>query len=308
MKVIFLDIDGVLNASAYEASLPKKKEKYLDEVGPDFYSPAVSNLQEIIRQTGGKIVIISRWRLRGLEEMQTMWASLHLPGEIIGVTPNLLHEAKNLSNQRGEELRQWVIQYGRDISSFVILDDQNDYYPRQLRHLVRPCHEWGLTESDVQQALEITREPTDFCERHDVWADALSLTPYGGLFEQESYVLITQDNFEDYKDIDIVAVSTGGILPALIVDAQGNVYLRQPYCSLPFSNLPNGECRERKKIGRHHWTICPGWVELSTGLGTGVILREDFIERFDAADRSTIPPELGYSWLDILLSIIDSNI
>ena len=63
MKVIFLDIDGVLNVISQGH----------DEYGSLFHKHFEDNLRYIIEQTGAKIVISSTWRMSGLSEMQRMW-------------------------------------------------------------------------------------------------------------------------------------------------------------------------------------------------------------------------------------------
>lgn len=78
MKVIFLDIDGVLNV------IPQGR----DEFGSKFHSHFENNLKHIIDNTGAKIVISSTWRMDGLEKMQAMWKARGLAGEVIDVTPD----------------------------------------------------------------------------------------------------------------------------------------------------------------------------------------------------------------------------
>ena len=70
MKIIFLDIDGVLNVYCESR----------DEYGCCFHSHLVENLRILIEQTGAKIVIISTWRFSGLEIIKEMWEKRNLPG------------------------------------------------------------------------------------------------------------------------------------------------------------------------------------------------------------------------------------
>ena len=73
IKVIFLDIDGVLNV------IPPD----YDEYGGIFHKHFEDNLRWIIEETGAKIVISSTWRFSGLKRMQDMWEFRSLAGEII---------------------------------------------------------------------------------------------------------------------------------------------------------------------------------------------------------------------------------
>jgi len=61
-KIIFLDIDGVLNVCSMER----------DEYGSLFHKHFEDNLRWIIDQTDAKIVISSTWRFSGLEIMKEM--------------------------------------------------------------------------------------------------------------------------------------------------------------------------------------------------------------------------------------------
>ena len=70
MKVIFLDIDGVLNCQ--QAYINGSCE-YVD--GPGFkyqkcYPPSKELLNKLIEETGAKVVISSSWRKDGLHTMQ----------------------------------------------------------------------------------------------------------------------------------------------------------------------------------------------------------------------------------------------
>ena len=73
-KVIFLDIDGVLNTER------KAKEVYdnnnldsHDEFGRLFDENALYWLNKIIDETGAEIVISSSWRNDGLGTLRKMW-------------------------------------------------------------------------------------------------------------------------------------------------------------------------------------------------------------------------------------------
>ena len=70
-KIIFLDIDGVLNVIGQGH----------DEFGQIFHKHFEDNLRWVIDKTGAKIVISSSWRGSGLNEMQRMWNVRDLPGE-----------------------------------------------------------------------------------------------------------------------------------------------------------------------------------------------------------------------------------
>ena len=178
MKVIFLDIDGVLNV------IPQGH----DEHGGIFHAHFIDNLKKIIDQTGAKIVISSSWRSAGLSGMQKMWADRKLPGEVIAITPygNSTFQYLDRSSEkikdsapRGSEIKKWLddVHYNKTnfdtIESYVILDDDCDFLIDQINNFVQcsenedhvDCIEFsngsGLTKICTDKAIDIlmNREP-----------------------------------------------------------------------------------------------------------------------------------------------------
>ena len=153
MKVIFLDIDGVLNL--YYGGR--------DEYGAIFHPHLVDNLRLLIEKTGAKIVISSTWRFSGLTIMKEMWEKRELPGEVIGITPNfMVHYKTTLC--RGKEIDAYL-EKNKDIERYVILDDDSDMEPHQMDNFVMTSgnrdHEdcvdigYGLTRICTERAIKI---------------------------------------------------------------------------------------------------------------------------------------------------------
>lgn len=121
MKVIFLDIDGVLQVLA----------DYRDEYGDLFRPHFVNNLAKIIEATEAKIVTSSAWRKSGLNVMKEMWKDRSLPGEVIGITPIFT------MGDRGCEIRSWMkkvfpTHYPNDvIERYIIIDDMDEVLEEQ---------------------------------------------------------------------------------------------------------------------------------------------------------------------------------
>ena len=61
MKIIFLDLDGVLNTWQYSSYLVNSGIEEFDENGSLFDPEAIKNLQYIIDSTHAHIVISSTW-------------------------------------------------------------------------------------------------------------------------------------------------------------------------------------------------------------------------------------------------------
>lgn len=181
MKIIFLDIDGVLNVISQGH----------DEYGSIFHSHFVDNLKYIIDQTGAKIVISSSWRKSGLKAMQEMWKHRNLPGEIIDVTPSLYLQKggciqfwndklsqrptpkiHGYSIPRGCEIEYWLNNERFKIDDggrYVILDDDVDMLLSQKDKFVQCSgnedHEdcvdigYGLTKKCAEKAITILNKP-----------------------------------------------------------------------------------------------------------------------------------------------------
>ena len=158
MKVVFLDIDGVLNVMCREH----------DIFGAVFHQHLVDNLARVIKETDAKIIISSSWRHGGLQRMKDMWEFRNLPGEVIGITPDLWCEIEGEDFyeklQRGHEI-QSILDRMTEITSYVIFDDDNDMLSSQQGNFVScsgninhpDCIDigYGLTNECANKAIRI---------------------------------------------------------------------------------------------------------------------------------------------------------
>lgn len=146
LRIIFLDIDGVLNhelfyRDRYEGKNDAKSREYpLSEI--DFVS--VGYLNQLVLDTGAKVVISSTWRSgRSTEELQDILNQAGFVGEVIDKTPSL----RNLGDAvlRGNEIYKWLKDneevYGskyHSYNNYVIFDDDSDmlYWQRNNFFLV----------------------------------------------------------------------------------------------------------------------------------------------------------------------------
>lgn len=149
-KIIFLDIDGVLNVYC----------EGRDEYGCTFHKHFEDNLRWIINKTNAKIVISSTWRMSGLKIMKEMWIKRGLPGEVIDITPIKTHGVN-----RGVEIQQYIDD--NNITSYCIIDDDDDMLPSQIDNFVKtsnnPSHVdcvdigYGLTKICSEKVIEILK-------------------------------------------------------------------------------------------------------------------------------------------------------
>lgn len=159
MKVIFLDIDGVLNRfeKLTDPGLPNHKwsVEVLKEFGItlDVFPELAEVLNSITRATGAKIVMSTSWRkgrFADWEEVITTLREAGVEAFILGRTP-WGPEYKC----RGEEIQAWVAQHqDENIESYVILDDFADMGP-VLDRLVQTDHDVGLTHEHAIRAIQM---------------------------------------------------------------------------------------------------------------------------------------------------------
>lgn len=161
-KILFLDLDGVLNTARWHEQA--KGDQLKDDYGYTFDPTAVANLAQIIERTGADIVISSSWKCMGLSQMEDMWEDRNLPGKIVGITPNsvsdeMLLDAEidgiDLFHIRGEVIKEWLTKHGKRVSNYVIIDDMDNMLPEQQSHFVQTNPEVGITEDDAKNAIAI---------------------------------------------------------------------------------------------------------------------------------------------------------
>ena len=152
MKVIFLDIDGVLNNEAHIVKIHELlgKEQYLDllrkitELPFDYRSCEL--LQEFIKTTNAEIILSSTWRLKPeAPNIIKRYAGI----EIKDITPIL-------NGIRGEEIQKYLDNH-KEITNYVILDDDNDMLESQKEHFVKVNNKVGLTIKEIIQCENILR-------------------------------------------------------------------------------------------------------------------------------------------------------
>ena len=153
MKVIFLDVDGVLNSDEFFDN--NKDNSYIDE-------KTVRLLKKAVEETGAKVVVSSSFRYtRSFGKVQEI---LLRNGITFDKTPFL-------DNERGKEIKQWIAEHskiseelkdGSEVEDYVVLDDDifDDFDEEILSHLIKmeenEVRGFGkvLQEKDVDKIIE----------------------------------------------------------------------------------------------------------------------------------------------------------
>lgn len=159
MKVIFLDLDGVLNSMAYDRMRNWAELTDIDETRLEL-------VKEIVDATGAKIVFTSTWRtdwdkdpsLRDENGRYIADTFARYGLEIYDKTPDF-----GLNADRGDEIREWIKGVATALESFVIIDDfvydWGDMYGNFVK--TSPYIGRGLEHEHVQKAIRILNGDND---------------------------------------------------------------------------------------------------------------------------------------------------
>ena len=182
-RILFLDIDGVLNSGPYfrewyniarepEDTQPARFAFDASKIDP----LAVERVNRIVEATGAKVVICSSWRhYHPLSRLRQILRARGFAGSVIGVTPAICDA------QRGAECAAWLATHRRAAWSFAALDDDCDYQPMMGR-LVKTGRK-GLLDRHVRAAIKLLQTPAPkpiaaWRARSDkLMARAVTLTP-----------------------------------------------------------------------------------------------------------------------------------
>jgi hypothetical protein len=187
MKVIFLDIDGVLNSELW---YKRRYESDVDDIHENYpyyeFDPnAITHLNHIIKSTDAKIVVSSTWRIgRSVVDLHKLLSDVGVVGEVIDKTPNFF--ARGLDNDenaisytvpRGCEIDWWLKNKGMFqrinwsverqnemlkkslVKNYIILDDDSDMLYSQREHFVKTQSHSGLTSEVAEKAIKILNTP-----------------------------------------------------------------------------------------------------------------------------------------------------
>ncbi|MDU1348759.1 HAD domain-containing protein [Clostridium butanoliproducens] len=155
MKVIFLDVDGVLNSEEF---LENNQDEVIDRNN-------VTVLKNIIDKTGAVIVMSSGWRLWFDEDMmpndgysQYLYDILsEFDIKLFDKTPDFSTEEirtrKTFSHVKAKEIIAWLSEH-KTVGKYIVLDDLDLKNEEINSHLVRTNAMVGITEEDGKCAIQ----------------------------------------------------------------------------------------------------------------------------------------------------------
>lgn len=149
IKVIFLDIDGVLNHELLVKSRAGKRHQLCRN--------SIKYLNTLIKNTNAKVVVTSTWRKsRTINELQKALDDYGFEGVVIDKTDVL-----GSHTVRGNEILKWIKDHEKLVgpyykySNYIILDDDSDMLYWQRNNFICVDGYCGLSPKDIWLAEKI---------------------------------------------------------------------------------------------------------------------------------------------------------
>ncbi|CAK9113871.1 unnamed protein product [Durusdinium trenchii] len=159
-RVIFLDVDGVLNSAAERSAVD-----YIGLTGGLWLERGlIERLRDLVHLQQAFLVISSSWRRdrSAVEDLKRVCADVGLPRwRFLGQTCELGRTAgPTAAARRGTEIRRWLSAFRAEfgVQQWITLDDMDlaSAAPEHLRkHHIRTHPYYGLQPAEVQKALQV---------------------------------------------------------------------------------------------------------------------------------------------------------
>jgi len=144
-KILFLDIDGVLNSEEFY-----KNEFKTGDRKSRFDSSAISIIKKIIQEYSLEIVISSTWRFGAIDLLMNELQKNNLIQYVHNdwYTP-VIHPA-----HRGTEIKYWLDLHP-DVTEYLIIDDDENILEEQKNNFVKTCIQKGLRSEHYNRVRAI---------------------------------------------------------------------------------------------------------------------------------------------------------
>lgn len=156
-KILFLDVDGVLNYLEMYTKRISEPENYKKELSSleynlsDLDATLCNNLSEIITITGCDVCLVSSWKCCA------GWREAFSVRGIPNVNDFHVSETSWVGSRdyRGIEVVKFLESH-KQYTTYCIIDDENGYFDFQLKNKVTPSfYKFGLTEKLKTKAIKI---------------------------------------------------------------------------------------------------------------------------------------------------------
>lgn len=151
MKIIFLDIDGVIKPGGEKGRACEEPHAMDYKAWPREYMQRLQNI--IDRVDDSAVVISSTWRKISRDHKMPNWWSRQFTDmgfdiEVLGVTPS------SGNGFRGREINNWLMHNADtyDVTNYVAIDDDSDFYEHQPFYHVNGYE--GIQDEDVDAIVD----------------------------------------------------------------------------------------------------------------------------------------------------------
>ena len=159
MKVIFLDIDGVLNSFKTTSRTPSGYRGVSNSL--------VKRLQKLIKSTGAVVVLTSSWKHSDDMDLAYLYKKLGSAKPV-----DRTYDPEDRDSRRGAGINAWLESH--EVEEFVILDDYSFEFKEQglMPHLILTDETVGLTDDDTLNAFDVLNGhliPEELYEERLMW-------------------------------------------------------------------------------------------------------------------------------------------
>ena len=157
MKIIFLDIDGVVN------SLSTKERAPSHVIGVE--QSKIALVKQIVDATGAELVLSSTWREDWFYEHERAhyddWC--YLRDEFAKQGLHFIdYTPLRKDRHRGTEIKEWLEATEHKVTSYVVIDDcMYDIQELHEGHTVKTFFDDGLMLHDVEEAIKVLNQKDD---------------------------------------------------------------------------------------------------------------------------------------------------
>jgi len=163
MKVIFLDVDGVLDSNNYFT------ETNMNYMTDPVDMKAVARLAKIVEATGARLVLSSSWRHGWDHNYGKVRYECKLLMKALAEYGMRIYDKTGtaLKFDRAQEVKDWLRDHRKQVESFLILDDCNFGWKQNHLHkrwLQTDFNNWGLIDEDIPKAIRILNKRVSWLE------------------------------------------------------------------------------------------------------------------------------------------------
>lgn len=143
MKIVFLDIDGVLNSTRTCVAHGGYPFDFDEKDMAQFDHTAIALVRGIVNAAGAQVVLSSAWRIT--HPFADVAKAFEMP--IIDRTPSLC-------SCRGDEIKHWLDAHP-EVECYAIIDDSGDMLTEQKPFFVQTDMHEGFLWRDAEKLAEL---------------------------------------------------------------------------------------------------------------------------------------------------------